>query len=65
MNSYYIQYKASKEGVRTIHKRNCATMPKIEHCLFLGEFYSSTGLYNHTAHMFDDWQIAMCDGCSD
>ncbi|WP_430816274.1 hypothetical protein [Carboxylicivirga sp. RSCT41] len=63
MNTYYLDYKLSKSGIRTIHKAGCHAMPKIDSCLLLGEFYSSSGLYNYTTDQFPQWRIEKCQCC--
>ena len=63
MKTYYIEYKKSENGERTLHKHGCILMPKIDSCLLLGEFHSTESLYTYASGQFPHWIITKCSCC--
>jgi phage-related protein len=39
MKKYYVNKNAQPTGEHEVHKSGCAWMPRLENCLYLGEFY--------------------------
>jgi len=63
MHLYYLDYLASKKGIRLIHRFGCFRMSKSDNYLFLGKFYSAVNIDHNVRKEFPEWTIHSCSYC--